>query len=270
MDSQGTYQFQFRPRGNKGTQLRISALGMAGRQNRRSDLLLIPPSLRAQVEWINAAGRIAIFSLTPRFIENVADQAELPAPFPAHNSLLSLSIDLRFEELCQLLVEETEENCLHGPLYFEALARALALRLLRRARDRQLPVRTHAPGIPPGMRVAIQRLEDDFSERISVTDLARVANLSVDYFTCAFRKADRLDTSSVSVARPFKPGAYNDDAKDSHSVSGRNRSDVWICRSDAFLPTLRRFFGMTPTAFLETQKCSGVRQRSRNCTLSFE
>ena len=59
MDSQGTYQFQFRPSGNKGTQLRISALGMAGRQNRRGDVLRTrAPGLSFELDgyWVQYGG----------------------------------------------------------------------------------------------------------------------------------------------------------------------------------------------------------------------
>ena len=40
------------------------------------------------------------------------------------------AIDQRTEALCRLFMEETEDQCPHGPLYFEPLARALALRVL--------------------------------------------------------------------------------------------------------------------------------------------
>ena len=62
--SPDTYHFHFRPRAEKGeTRLTIPALGVAGRRNSRDDLLLIPPGVRVQGEWKNAAGRIAMFFL---------------------------------------------------------------------------------------------------------------------------------------------------------------------------------------------------------------
>lgn len=255
IDSRAAWLFPFLPHGSKGMRLRISALGTKARPNRRDNLLLISPGLRAQVEWIHSAGRIAIFSLMLNYIEKLAERMGLPAAFPTNNSLDSLTIDRQFEALCQLLVEETEENCLHGPLYFEALAQALALRLFRRARDWQLnfrDVRTHAPGTPPGIRAAIRRLEDDFSDRILVSDLARIANLSIDHFACAFRKA----TGST-------PHQYLLHVRLSHARKLMTQKAQAISLADIALACgfadqthfsrhFRRFFGMTPTAFLRT------------------
>jgi hypothetical protein len=110
----------------------IPALGVAGRPNRRDDLLLIPPRVRVQAEWKNAAGRIATFSLESRFLQGLADQTD--APFLEPSSLVSFSIDPSLDGLCRLLMEETEARCSRGPLYFEALARALAVSLLCRLR----------------------------------------------------------------------------------------------------------------------------------------
>jgi hypothetical protein len=81
MDSFEAYQFPFRVQGNKGAQLRVSALGRASRQSHADDLLLIPPGVRVQIEWMKSVGRLAIFFLTPSFIGNIADQIGLPAPF---------------------------------------------------------------------------------------------------------------------------------------------------------------------------------------------
>jgi AraC family transcriptional regulator len=60
--------------------------------------------------------------------------------------------------------------------------------MLCRVRHPQRPPAPHSPQVPLGIRRAIERLEDDFIENISVTELADHAHLSVDHFARTFRK----------------------------------------------------------------------------------
>lgn len=254
MDSLEAYQFPFRVQGNKGAQLRVSALGRASRQSHPDDLLLIPPGVRVQVEWMKSVGRLAIFFLTPSFIGNIADQIGLPAPFLGRLPL-SFSIDRRFGELCELLVDESEGNCLNGPVYFEALARALVVSMLGRMRDRELPTRMRPPNIPQRIRETIQRLEGDFSQRISITDLARIANLSVDYFACAFRKA----TGSTPHQYLLRVRLGRARAMMTQDTQRMSMAEIALTCGFAdqthFCRHFRRFFGMTPSAFLRESRC---------------
>jgi AraC family transcriptional regulator len=100
----------------------------------------------------------------------------------------ALSIDQRLEILCWLLMVETEDHCPQGPIYFEALARALVVSLLRRVREAQDPASPYDLHVLSAIRFAIRRLENDFRKHISVTELADQAHLSVDHFVRTFRK----------------------------------------------------------------------------------
>jgi AraC family transcriptional regulator len=264
IDSLEAYQFAFRVQGNKGTQLRVSALGRASRQSYADDLLLIPPGVRAQVEWMKSVGRLAIFSLTPSFIGNIADQIDLPAPFLGRLPL-SFSIDRRFGELCELLMDESEGNCLNGPVYFEALARALVGSMLGKMRDRELPRRMR-PHIPQRIRETIQRLEGDFAERISVTDLARIASLSVDYFARAFREA----TGSTPHQYLLRVRLRRARAMMTQDTQRMSMAEIALTCGFAdqahFCRHFRRFFGRTPSAFLHESR--SVRQRPPAGTFS--
>ena len=83
------------------------------------------------------------------------------------------AIDQRTEALCRLLMEETEDQCPHGPLYFEPLARALALRVLGTVKKRE-----RKTAVPPGIKRAVERLEKDFAEDLSLSELASLAKMS--------------------------------------------------------------------------------------------
>jgi AraC-like DNA-binding protein len=249
--SENAYHFYYRPRPEKGDmRLTIPAFGVVGRRNSRDDLLLIPPGIRVQIEWKSAAGSIATFFLKACLIKDIAERACLSAPYLEKSSPASFSIDQRVEVLCRLLIEETEDNCPHCPIYFEALARALVVSVLGRVRNPQCLPAAPNPHIPLGIRRAIERLEDDFIENISVTDLADHAHLSVDHFSRIFRKVtgttphQYLLRVRLSHARKLMQGAQAIGLDEVALNSG-------FCDQAHFGRHFRRYFGITPAAFLE-------------------
>ena len=249
--SENVYQFYYRPRPAKGDmRLTIPAFGVVGRRNSRDDLLLLPPGIRVQAEWKSAAGSLATFFLKAGFIKDITERACLPTPYLEKSSLASFSIDQRLEVLCRLLIEETEDNCPHCPIYFEALARALVISVLYRVRNPQCPPAAPNPHIPLGIRRAIERLEDDFIENISVTDLADQARLSIDHFTRIFRKVtgttphQYLLRVRLSHARKLMQGAQPIGLDEVALNCG-------FCDQAHFGRHFRRYFGVTPAAFLE-------------------
>jgi AraC family transcriptional regulator len=249
--SENAYHFYYRPRSAKGDmRLTIPAFGVVGRRNSRDDLLLLPPGIRIQTEWRSAAGSIATFFLKACFIKDIAERACLPAPYLEKSSPASFSIDQRLEVLCRLLMEETEDNCPHCPIYFESLARALVVSVLCRVRNPQSPPATPNVHIPLGIRRAIERLEDNFIENVSVTDLAGHAHLSVDHFTRIFRNVTGTTPHKyllrvrLSHARKLMQGAQ---------AIGLNEVAIncGFCDQAHFGRHFRRYFGITPAAFVE-------------------
>jgi AraC-like DNA-binding protein len=249
--SENAYHFYYRPRPEKGdTWLTIPTFGVFGRRNSRDDLLLIPPGIRVQAEWKSAVGSIAMFFLKAYFIKDIAERACLSAPYLEKSSPASFSIDQRLEVLCRLLIEETEDNRPHCPIYFEALARALVVSVLCRVRNPQCPPAASSPHIPLGIRRAIERLEDDFIENISVTDLADQARLSIDHFARIFRKVtgttphQYLLRVRLSHARKLMRSAQAIGLDEVALNCG-------FCDQAHFGRHFRRSFGITPAAFLD-------------------
>jgi hypothetical protein len=109
--------------------------------NSRNHVLVCPPFVPVYGGWEGAAGSVAKFRFLPRFFEAVADQLGLPLLGVKGLWHDFFAIDLRLEALCWLLMEETEAQCPHGPLYFEPLARALAAGVLSTIRDKHLQKR---------------------------------------------------------------------------------------------------------------------------------
>ena len=185
---QDAYTFWYRPRAERGhTWLTVPELGLDHHHVSRNHLLISPPALPVHGEQEEAEGTVANFSFSSRFFEALAGQmglAEFISKRPWHHFF---AIDQRIEALCRLLMEETEEQCPNGPLYFEPLARALALKVLGTVRD-QHGRAWRAATVPPGVRHAVQRLESDFVDEISLAELATMAQMSRSHFALMFRE----------------------------------------------------------------------------------
>ena len=256
------YHFQYRARVEKGeTRLTIPALGVAARSNRRDDVLLIPPRVRVQAEWRNAKGRIATFFFAPRLLQELCGQTGLH--FLERPSLASFSLDQPLDALCRLLIEETEAHSPRGPLYFEALARALALSLLCRLRDPKGPVTPRNPAAPAGIECVVQRLENEFREHLSVAELAHQARLSVDHFVRTFQKVTG-STPHQYVLRVRLNHARKLMAQRAPVMSLAEIAVTCGFADQAhFGRHFRRFFGTTPAAFLQAQV--GTRALAKAC-----
>jgi AraC-like DNA-binding protein len=246
---QDVYTFWYRPRAERGhTWLTVPELGLEHHHVSRNHLLISPPALPVHGEQEEAEGNVANFSFDAGFFESLAGQmglAEFLSKRPWHHFF---AIDQRIEALCRLLMEETEEQCPNGPLYFEPLARALALRVLGTVRD-QHGRAWRAASVPPGVRHAVQRLEAEFANEISLGELAIMAQMSRSHFALMFREFTgytphqylllvRLHHARKLIAQ----GSSSLPLAEIAAASG-------FCDQAHLSRHFRRVFGTTPAAF---------------------
>ena len=185
--ARAAYGFWYRPRTEKGdTWVTVPELGLSHHHISRGHVLVAPPSLPVQGEWERADGIVVNFSFSPRFFEALAERAglsQLISKRPWH----FFAIDQRTEALCRLLMEETEDQCPRGPLYFESLAHALAVSVLDTVCD-QHSRKLRAAAVTPGIRRAVKWLEADFADDLSLDQLAAKAQMSRSHFALTFRQ----------------------------------------------------------------------------------
>jgi AraC-like DNA-binding protein len=243
------YTFWYRPRTERGqTWLTVPELALSHHHVCRSHLLISPPCLPVHGEQEQAEGIVANFSFDSRFFEALAGHmglSEIISKRPWHHFF---AIDQRIEALCRLLMEETEEQCPNGPLYFEPLARALAQRVLGTVRD-QHARELRAAAVSPGVRHAVQRLETGFAEEISLDELASTAQMSRSHFALLFRQFTGYTPHQylllVRLNHARKLIAQGNPVLSLAQIAATSG----FCDQAHLNRHFRRFFGTTPAAF---------------------
>jgi AraC family transcriptional regulator len=183
----------------------------------------------------------------------MAAQVGLPQPGLKAFWHAFFAIDQRLEALCRLLMEETEGQCPLGSVYFEPLARALAVGVLSTVRDQQRS-RARASAAPPGIGRALQSLETDFAADLTLAKLATQAQLSRSHFAQAFQQLmgqaphQYLLRVRLSHARKLL-------AQENQVMSLAEIAAACGFFDQAHLSRhFRRFFGTTPAAFRHRQR----------------
>jgi AraC family transcriptional regulator len=253
MPAREGYSFCYRPRTEKGnTWVTVAELGLHRHHISRNHILIAPPLLTVHSEWECAAGIVVNFSFAPLLFESLAEQLgvfEITLKRPWHDFF---SINHRIEALCRLLMEETEDRCYHGPLYFEPLARALAVSVLDTVRDQRREMRS-ARIVPSRIRRVLQYLESNFVTNLSLAELAAKAQMSRSNFALTFRRVTghtphqylllvRLNHARKLLLQENSPLSLADIATASGFFDQAHLTQQF-----------RRFFGTTPAAFRSRQ-----------------
>jgi AraC family transcriptional regulator len=247
------YTFWYRPRAEKGdTWITVPELGLSHHHICRTHNLVSPPSLPVYGESQKADGIVVKFSFSPRFFRALANQVGLSEAIAKRDWRHFFAIDQRTEALCRLLMEETEDQCPHGRIYFEPLARALALSVLWTVRDRH----AGAP-VPPGVRQAVRRLETDFAEDISLDELAALAQMSRSHFAVMFRQLTGHTPHQYLLLVRLNRARKMIGQRNPSSSLAEIAASTGFCDQAHLNRHFRRFFGTTPAAFRAHQ--SGVK-----------
>jgi AraC-like DNA-binding protein len=252
---EASYFFVLRARADLGnTRMTVPRLGLARHRMSLDDCLLVPPHELIHVEWTNAAGQLVKFGFFPRFFKGMARQlGYFPEALIKRPEDLFFSFDQRLEDLCRLLMEETKSDCRMGPLYFEALARALAMGVLTRVHD-QTRAEGNTASVNPSIWRSVQLLEERFAHKIFIGELASQAGLSPRHFARSFLQATgstphdyllrlRLIRARELMTRPSQAVCLKEIAE-----------SCGFYDQTHFGRHFRRVFGTTPASFLRAQE----------------
>lgn len=251
--ARASYGFWYRPRTEKGdTWTTVPELGLDRHHISRDHVLVTPPSLPVYGEWQKAAGIVVNFSFSPRFFEAIAERVGVSQLFTKRPWHGFFGIDQRIEALCQLLMDETEDRCPRGPLYFEPLAHALAVSVLDTLRE-QHHRKARAAAVPPGVRRALQYLETDFTNELTLDQLADRVQMSRSHFALNFRQLTGQTPHQyllrVRLNHARKLMTQTNPALSLAEIAAASG----FCDQAHLNRHFRRFFGTTPAAFRSRQ-----------------
>jgi AraC family transcriptional regulator len=146
---------------------------------------LAPAGPTDLVRW-NVPRTLFVVALAPRWMDALAGENQRSQV--ALRGAVGVR-DPHIEWLVRALVHESRNGQPTGAMYLETLAQAVALRIL------QLHGSEDATGHRRGgltgtrLRTVLGRMHTDFTRPPTITELAKLAGLSVDHFVRAFRSA---------------------------------------------------------------------------------
>lgn len=195
-----------------------------------------------------AVGKVGTFEVHPRFFEQVLRRAGIPASGIYSVPPPRFAINRRVAWLSELLIEETEQACPRGRLYFENLATALVIAIASQS-DAGNPQAQHWR-----LRRALALMQTDFSSKLSVEQLARAVGLSPFHFSRLFHAA------IGKSPHQFLLGLRLNHARLLLSTAGEERSIAEVAAQSGFADQthlarhFRRAYGLSPLEFRRAQK----------------
>jgi AraC family transcriptional regulator len=216
---------------------------------------VLPPNEPYEGAHTDAAGKIATFQIQSGFLADIVRRADIaPAKLqqlpPAY-----FVINQRVDLLCSLLMHETEAGAPSGKIYFENLAAALVIAVLsqtdvRLANAGNLYVQNRQ------VQSAVAYIEENFRSKLTLAELARVANLSSFHF-------DRLFSRIVGLT----PRAYILDRRlrfaqrllsDAEFTVADIASEAGFADQSHFARCFRRAYGKSPQVYRSEQDYPGI------------
>lgn len=194
------YRFAYRPPPERGKhRVTVPQSGLSQHRTSSDHGLLVPPNVSTELEWTNANGRVAHLVFSPRLPSTTAAHLGLSGLLSGRFTPIIFTFDQRLEALCKLLVDKTEYRCRLALHYFESLARASTVSLLRVRRDPP-PDERRSVAVPPGIRRVIDWLEEHFAGEACLKAVEDFARLIARHFPRRFSRRHRLHPPPVPFA----------------------------------------------------------------------
>jgi AraC family transcriptional regulator len=156
--------------------------------------------------------------------------------------------DGQLEHLLRALLAVAQEGSCEGPLVGELLVNAVCLRLAKRFAVSKMNVVPCHGGLPPArLKRVLEYIESNLNKNITLTELARVANMSLYYFAVLFRQSTGLSPHRYVVSQRVERAEelLHDPALSVLDVS----INVGFEHQNNFARAFRRVIGVSPTQF---------------------
>jgi AraC family transcriptional regulator len=215
--------------------------------------VVIPAGQPFEADYVGAAGKMATFEIEPCFLAEVVRRAGIMAAKLERLPPARFLINERVDQLCSLLIRETEHQAPASSLYFEGLATALVIAVVSQT-DVRLAEAGNLHVQHERIQKALAYIEANFRSKLTRSQMAAAAHLSDFHFSRLFRRLVGLS-----------PEAYLLDCRLRYAQKllvlhrpGSSIADVAAAAGFAdqshFGRQFRRVFGLSPHEFRQQRE----------------
>jgi AraC family transcriptional regulator len=209
------------------------------------DLEIIPPNTPGTWE-LKSADTALVIAMKLRLLQSIAEQSGAdPAQLTITNRFQAR--DPQIEHIAWALKAEMESGFPSGRLYTDALATALAARVVRNHSSLARPVRSPRAAMPARkLRAVLAYIEDHLGRDLTLREIAQVGGVSTSHFKTLFRKAMGMPPHQYVIRRRVERAAMQ--LRKSDLPIGRIALENGFCHQSHLALHLRRVLGVTPQA----------------------
>jgi AraC-like DNA-binding protein len=197
---------------------------------------VVPPEQPFEVNYADAAGKVVTFEIQPRFLADVVRRAGIAPAKLERVPPARFLINQRVDQVCSLLMRETERQAPLASLYFEGLATALVIAVVSQT-DVRLPEAGNLYVQNERIQKALAYIEANFRSKLTRAQMAAAAHLSDFHFSRLFRRLVGLSPEAylLDCRLRYAQKRLVSRAREFDCRSGRRSR---LCRSKPFRPPI--------------------------------
>lgn len=207
------------------------------------DVEIIPPNTPGVWE-LKSSDTALVIGLKLRLLEAIVDE------LGSHPSQLRITNrfqarDPQIEYIGWALKAEMESGYPSGRLFTDALAAALAARIVRNHSSLARPYRTPNAAIPARkLKIVLSYIEDNLGRDLSLGEIAAQVGLSTSHFKTLFRKSVGMPPHQYLIRRRVERAAAQ--LRKSTTPIGDIALENGFCHQSHLAMHIRRILGVTP------------------------
>jgi len=207
------------------------------------DLEIIPPRLGGIWE-IKSQDTALVIGLKLRILERIVEESGVdPGKLQVFNRFQAR--DAQIEHIGWALKAEMESGYPSGRFYMDALATALAARIVRNHSSLARPARFARAAMPGRkLKLILGFIEDNLGRDLGLEEIASAAGLSVSHFKTLFRKSLGVPPHQYLIRRRVERAASQ--LRKGTMPIGQVALENGFCHQSHLSLHIRRVMGVTP------------------------
>lgn len=219
-------------------------LGLSHRgTNIHGDIEIIPAHTPGVWE-INDRDTALVMGINPELLKTVVEEWDVdPRDLEIRNRFQAR--DQQMEHIAWALKAEMENGYPSGRLYIDSLSTALAARLVRDHSTLSTPSNTVTGGMSGRkLKELLSFIEDNLSQELGLSELARVADLSTSHLNVLFRQSVGMPVHQYVIRRRVERAATL--LRDTSMSIGEVALEAGFSHQSHLASHMRRVMGITP------------------------